>query len=195
MVWLGALLSFLLLSISGPAMATDMSTTKSIYDFKFEAIDGSSMPLDRFRGKVLLIVNTASFCGYTKQYQGLQALFERYEGKGLVVIGVPSNDFGGQEPNSEAEIAKFCEGAFGVTFPLTAKSVVKGTDAHPFYAWAATVLGTGSTPRWNFHKYLVGADGRLVTAFATKIEPLDPSVTAAIERELSKAAGASGQMP
>lgn len=153
--------------------------------FTFEAIDGTPLPLAKFAGRVLLVVNTASFCGYTRQYEGLQKLFERYEAKGLVVIGVPSNDFGAQEPKAEKDIADFCQGAFGVTFPLTAKQVVKGKDAHPFYAWAKGVLGGDAAPRWNFHKYLVGADGRLVAAFSTQTEPLDPKVTSAIERALA----------
>ena len=160
--------------------------TGSATQFSFEAIDGSPMPLSIFAGKVLLVVNTASFCGYTQQYEGLQKLFERYEAKGLVVIGVPSNDFGAQEPKAEAEIAGFCQGAFGVTFPLTAKQVVKGPGAHPFYAWAKFALGDAATPRWNFHKYLVGADGKLVAAFSTQTEPLDAKVVKAVETELSR---------
>ena len=155
-------------------------------DFVFEAIDGKPMPLASFKGKVLLVVNTASFCGFTKQYEGLQKLHERYEAKGLVVIGVPSNDFGGQEPKVEGEIADFCKGAFGVTFPLTSKQVVQGRDAHPFYAWAAGILGSAGAPRWNFHKYLVGADGQLVSSFSTQTEPLSPSLVQAVEAELGK---------
>jgi len=154
--------------------------------FTFEAIDGGEMPLSQFAGKVLLVVNTASFCGYTRQYDGLQKLFERYASKGLVVIGVPSNDFGEQEPKAEKEIASFCQGAFGVTFPLTAKQVVKGQGAHPFYAWAKVALGEAAAPRWNFHKYLIGADGRLAAAFATQTEPLDPKLVRAVEGELAK---------
>jgi glutathione peroxidase len=159
---------------------------ESALNFTFEAIDGSAMPLSTFAGKVLLVVNTASFCGYTKQYEGLQTLFERYEAKGLVVVGVPSNDFGAQEPKAEAEIEGFCKGAFGVTFPLTSKQVVKGADAHPFYVWARGILGEAGAPRWNFHKYLVGADGKLVAAFSTQTEPLDARLIKAVESELGK---------
>ena len=155
-------------------------------DFVFEAIDGTPMPLSMFTGRVLLVVNTASFCGFTKQYEGLQTLHERYGAKGLVVIGVPSNDFGEQEPKAAGEIADFCKGAFGVTFPLTSKQVVKGNNAHPFYAWAANILGTSGAPRWNFHKYLVGADGQLVSSFSTQTEPLSPKLVTAIEAELGK---------
>lgn len=162
--------------------------TGSATAFSFEAIDGGALPLSQFAGKVLLVVNTASFCGYTQQYEGLQKLYERFERHGFVVIGVPSNDFGAQEPKAEKEIASFCQGAFGVTFPLTAKQVVKGPEAHPFYAWARTTLGDAASPRWNFHKYLVGADGRLVAGFSTQTEPLDPRLVNAVEAELAKVA-------
>ena len=107
--------------------------------------------------------------------------------RGLVVIGVPSNDFGEQEPKAEGEIADFCKGAFGVTFPLTTKQTVKGADAHPFYAWAAATLGSANAPRWNFHKYLVAADGQLVSSFSTQTEPMSPKVIAAVEAELGRA--------
>ena len=165
---------------AGPAQAGRAT------DYVFEAIDGTPMPLSTFSGKVLLVVNTASFCGFTKQYEGLQALHERYGPKGLVVIGVPSNDFGEQEPKAAGEIVDFCKGAFGVTFPLTAKQIVKGQSAHPFYAWAANILGVSGAPRWNFHKYLVSADGQLVSSFSTQTEPLSPKLVAAIEAELGK---------
>lgn len=145
------------------------------------------MPLAQWQGKVLLVVNTASFCGYTHQYEGLQALWERYRDKGLVVIGVPSNDFGAQEPKSEAEIQGFCKGAFGVTFPLTTKEVVKGGRAHAFYRWAHDGLGAASAPRWNFHKYLVGRDGRLIAGYGSAVEPLSAELTRAIEAALAAA--------
>jgi glutathione peroxidase len=156
------------------------------YDFSFEAIEGGRMPLEQWRGKVLLVVNTASFCGFTPQYEGLQALWQRYLERGLVVIGVPSNDFGGQEPNSEAEILGFCKGAYNVSFPLTSKQVVSGREAHPFYRWAAESLGAGTTPKWNFHKYLVGRDGRLLGAFPTRVTPQARELIQAIEAALAK---------
>lgn len=159
----------------------------SAYDHGFEAISGGPLPLEQYRGKALLIVNTASFCGFTPQYEGLQSLWERYEDKGLVVIGVPSNDFGAQEPKSESEILGFCRGAFGVSFPLTSKTVVKGEDAHPFYRWAATVLGDASRPRWNFHKYLVNADGKLAGWFSSAVKPTSPKMIKAIEAALPNA--------
>jgi glutathione peroxidase len=158
--------------------------TGTAFEFGFTAIDGKPMPLADFKGKALLVVNTASFCGYTNQYAGLQALHEKYEKLGLVVIGVPSNDFGEQEPKAEADIATFCQGAFGVTFPLTDKQPVKGASAHPFYKWAAATLGASASPKWNFHKYLIGRDGHLLSAFATSIKPQDPQVITAIEAAL-----------
>lgn len=157
------------------------------FDFKFQSIDGTDMPLAQWRGKVLLVVNTASFCGFTKQYAGLQELWSKYENKGLVVIGVPSNDFGGQEPKAEGEIKKFCEGAFGVTFPLTEKQAVVGPNAHPFYKWAAAAAGEGGTPSWNFHKYLVGRDGRLVRSISTRAAPMSNEVVSLVEKALAEA--------
>jgi glutathione peroxidase len=156
------------------------------FDYKFEAIEGGKLPLAQWRGKVLLIVNTASFCGYTPHYEGLQALWERYQARGLVVIGVPSNDFGAQEPKAEAEIQAFCKGAYNVTFPLTTKVDVKGGEAHPFYRWARSTLGAASAPSWNFHKYLVGRDGKLVAGYGSSIEPLSAELTRAIEAALAK---------
>jgi glutathione peroxidase len=156
------------------------------FDHQFEAIEGGKLPLAQWRGKVLLVVNTASFCGFTPQYEGLQALWERYEKQGLVVIGVPSNDFGAQEPKSESEILGFCKGAYSVTFPLTTKEVVSGTGAHPFYRWAREALGAGAAPSWNFHKYLVGRDGRLLGGYGSTVEPLSPQLTRAIEEALGR---------
>ena len=166
-----------------PAWAQN-SSPQTAMDFSFEAIEGGPMPLSKWRGKVLLVVNTASFCAYTHQYEGLQKLWETYEGKGLVVIGVPSNDFGEQEPKQEGEIAEFCKGAFNVSFPLTSKQVVQGGAAHPFYRWARASLGSGSAPRWNFHKYLVGRDGKLIAGYGSSTEPMSPMMTKAIETAL-----------
>jgi glutathione peroxidase len=166
-----------------PASAEPAATTA--FDYTFEAIEGGKLPLGQWRGKVLLVVNTASFCGFTPQYEGLQKLWERYESAGLVVIGVPSNDFGGQEPKAESEILGFCQGAFNVTFPLTTKEAVDGAAAHPFYRWARETLGREAAPTWNFHKYLVGRDGRLIAGFGTRIEPLSSKLTAAIDAALA----------
>ena len=140
--------------------------------------------LCRFAGKVLLVVNTASQCGYTGQYEGLEKLHERYGARGLVVMGFPSNDFGGQEPGSNREIANFCFDTFGVKFPMFARSPVKGAGANPFFA--ALARESGSPPQWNFHKYLVSREGRVVAAFPSAVEPLDRRLLAGIERELGR---------
>ena len=170
--------------ILGTASTATARQDGSAYDFTLTAIDGTPLPLDRFRGKALLIVNTASLCGFTRQYEGLQAIWESYRDRGLVVIGVPSNDFGGQEPKSEAEIQNFCRGAFGVTFPLAEKTRVRGPDAHAFYQWAAVTLGAAATPRWNFHKYLINANGLHVASFPATVTPRSRRLRSAIESAL-----------
>jgi len=170
-----------LLGISQPASA---STPATAHDFAFESIDGGELPLSQFAGKAVLVVNTASFCGFTKQYKALQSLWDRYRDRGLVVLGVPSNDFGGQEPGTEDEIKTFCEVNFSIDFPMTSKVVVRGIDAHPFYRWAGQDLGFAARPRWNFHKYLVGPDGRLVDWFSTMTDPLSDRVARAVEATL-----------
>ncbi|HVJ79071.1 MAG TPA: glutathione peroxidase [Hyphomicrobium sp.] len=175
---------------AAPSVAPVKSVPGTAYDFQFSTIDGKPMKLAAWRGKALLIVNTASFCGYTKQYAGLQELWTRYEKAGLVVIGVPSNDFGEQEPKSEGEIKTFCQGAFGVTFPLTSKQHVVGADAHPFYKWAAETMGPAGVPNWNFHKYLIGRDGRLLRSFSTKLPPLSEDITGWIDKALAAPAPA-----
>jgi glutathione peroxidase len=161
----------------------------SAYDFTFASIDGAPLPLAQYRGRPLLVVNTASFCGFTDQYADLEALWQRYGARGLVVIGVPSNDFGQQEPGSEAEIKQFCETRYAVDFPLTDKQDVIGPQAHPFFRWIAAELGEAGTPRWNFHKYLVGPDGALEGAWPSSVRPADRAITAEIERLLPTKAG------
>jgi glutathione peroxidase len=147
-------------------------------------LDGRPLPEERFANKVVLVVNTASLCGFTPQYKGLQAVWERYRDRGLVVLGVPSNDFGAQEPGSAAKIKDFCEVNFGVTFPLTAKQNVRGPDAHPLFRWAEAEGGAAAVPRWNFHKLLVSRDGRLLRAFPSQVEPTAAELTRAIEAAL-----------
>ena len=180
------LFSMALLMSTSAIVSAGGAQQGSAHDFAFTSIDGKPMPLSGFAGKALLIVNTASFCGFTQQYKGLQALQDAYADKGLVVIGVPSNDFGGQEPGTAGEIKEFCEGAFGITFPLTEKVPVKGDGAHPFYAWAKATLGDKAAPGWNFHKYLVGRDGRLVASFFSGVAPDAKELTAAIDAELAR---------
>lgn len=158
----------------------------SAHDFAFTSIDGRPLPLKSYAGKAVLVVNTASFCGYTPQYQGLEAVWRKYRDRGLVVLGVPSNDFGAQEPGSTAEIKQFCETNYQIDFPLTDKQHVVGAAAHPFYKWIAAELGEGGVPRWNFHKYLIGRDGHIAAAFPSAVEPTDPRVIAAIEKQLAE---------
>jgi glutathione peroxidase len=162
------------------------SGAHSAWDFSFVGIDGQPLPLAQFQGKAVLLVNTASQCGFTPQYKGLQVLWQKYRDRGLVVLGMPSNDFGGQEPGSSAEIKGFCETSFGIDFPLTEKVKVTGNQAHPFYRWAARELGPLAKPRWNFHKYLIAPDGRLVDWFSTVTSPESPSISKAIETLLSQ---------
>ena len=163
------------------------ATGMTAHDFELTGIDGTPMPLKQYKGKVLLLVNTASQCGFTPQYADLEKVYKQYREPGLVVLGVPSNDFGGQEPGTAAQIKEFCEVNFDIDFPLADKQVVKGPNAHPLYRWIAAELGEDALPKWNFHKYLIGADGRLVEGFATPVKPTDAKVTKAIELALLKA--------
>ena len=155
------------------------------FDFGFTAIEGGPLPLSAYRGHPVLVVNTASFCGFTPQYADLEILWRRYRDRGLVVLGVPSNDFA-QEPGSEAEVKKFCSSKFEVDFPLTTKNHVIGPEAHPFYRWIAEQLGENGAPHWNFHKYLLAPDGTLAGAWPSRQRPTDDAVTAAIEKLLGK---------
>ena len=165
------------------AQATSM-TRVTAYAFTFKGLDGAEILLASYAGQPMLVVNTASLCGYTPQYAGLQALWSHYHAKGLMVLGVPSNDFGGQEPGGVSEIEKTAQGEYRITFPLTEKVAVKGQNAHPFYRWAASERPL-EAPRWNFHKYLIGRNGRLKAAFTSAVEPNDPRLVAAIEKELA----------
>jgi glutathione peroxidase len=160
------------------------SPAAGAHRFSFAGLDGGDLPLAAWRGRPVLVVNTASFCGYTPQYRDLEAVWQRYRGRGLIVLGVPCNDFGAQEPGSAAEIRQFCEANYGVGFPLTEKVRVIGAAAHPFYRWVAEELGEAGAPRWNFHKYLVGPDGELAGAWPSQVRPTDPAVTGEIERLL-----------
>jgi len=178
------LLALLGSGIASPTLAQAPAMSRATaYAFSFTGLDGSPLALSGHAGHPILVVNTASQCGYTPQFAGLQQLWQRYRDRGLVIIGVPSNDFGGQEPGGTAEIDKTAHGEYGVSFPLAAKTVVKGPSAHPFYKWAA-LERPGESPRWNFHKYLVGRDGQIAAVFSTQIEPTDIRVIAAIEKEL-----------
>ena len=155
------------------------------YAFSFAGLDAPDIKLADYAGKPILVVNTASLCGYTPQYADLQQLWTRYRERGLMIIGVPSNDFGGQEPGGASDITKTAHGEYGISFPLAAKAQVKGASPHPFYKWAAGERPL-ETPRWNFHKYLVGRDGHIAAVFATDIEPMDARVINAIAKELPR---------
>jgi glutathione peroxidase len=174
-----------------PATATSVKsgrekrTTMSAYDFDFAGIEGGALPLKAWKGKPILVVNTASFCGFTPQYTDLEKLWGKYKDRGLVVLGVPSNDFGQQEPGSAKEIKAFCE-TYDVSFPLTEKQKVVGADAHPFYRWIAAELGDAGVPRWNFHKYLIDTNGDLAGAWPSRVTPLSREVTEAVEQALKR---------
>jgi len=146
--------------------------------------DGKPMPLCQYAGKVILVVNTASYCGFTSQYDGLEKLYARLKDKGLVVLGFPSNDFGEQEPGSEKEIAEFCRLTYGVEFPMAGKTVVKGKNAHPFYLRLAEI--TDSRPKWNFHKYVINRDATQVVAFGSFTKPDDAALLKTIDRFLAQ---------
>jgi glutathione peroxidase len=154
------------------------------HDFSFTSIDGAPLPLAGFKGKAVLVVNTASKCGLTPQYEGLEALYRDWRDKGLVVLGVPCNQFAGQEPGAEAEIKDFCALNYQVDFPMTAKTEVKDAGRHPFYAWAEEALGAPAVPVWNFHKILIGPDGKAIAAFGPRTDPLDPEITGAVSVSL-----------
>jgi glutathione peroxidase len=169
---------------------------KSVYDISVKRIDGQTASLGEYKGKVMLVVNVASKCGLTPQYSKLQALYESHADKGLVVAGFPANEFGAQEPGSNADIAEFCETSFGVTFPMFEKIVVKGEGIHPLYdvLTHAVPAAEGAPPNapktgeimWNFEKFLVGKDGKVARRFSPTIAPDDPKLVDAIEAELAK---------
>lgn len=173
----GALGSVLAPVRPDPARAAESTA----WEFTFDSIEGEALPLAAWRGQPVLVVNTASFCGFTGQYADLQTLWDRYHARGLVVLGVPSNDFR-QEQADNAAVKRFCELEFGVEFPLASISRVTGREAHPFYRWAAASAGP---PRWNFHKYLIDRAGRIVGSWGARTTPDSPEVTAAIEAALA----------
>lgn len=165
----------------GAARGVPASTA---HGFGFDGLTGGRVELSAYRGRALMVVNTASQCGFTGQYRGLQVLWQTWRGRGLTIIGVPSNDFGGQEPGSAGEIARFCEINYGVTFPMAARTPVTGAAAHPFYRWAEASFGAAARPRWNFHKILIGPDGLVRAAFPSAVEPSDPRIAQAITAAL-----------
>jgi len=157
--------------------------SKLVYDFEFNGIDGNKIKLDNFKNKVLVVVNVASRCGYTPQYEDLQMLWSNYKNKSLVVIGVPTNNFK-QEPGNNKEIKDFCETNFGINFPMTEKTNVIGKDAHPFYKWAKKNHGIAAIPKWNFHKIIIGKNGKVVDTFASFTKPTSKKFLDLIEKEI-----------
>jgi glutathione peroxidase len=176
--------------LSSPALAQspDGAAMSRItaYAFSFAGLEGDAIRLSDFAGKPIMVVNTASLCGYTPQYAGLEQLYVRFHDRGLVMLGVPSNDFGGQEPGGATEITQTANKEYGVTFPLAAKAEVIGPNAHPFYKWAAGERPL-EVPKWNFHKYLIGRDGHIAAVFPTQVEPMEARVVDAVAKELGHA--------
>ena len=170
--------------LSTGALAEPAMSRITAYAFSFPALSGDDIRLADYTGRPVLVVNTASLCGYTPQYAGLQQLWTEFRDRGLGIVGVPSNDFGGQEPGGAKEIAETAQHQYAVTFPLAAKAVVLGPAAHPFYKWAAQAR-PNDVPRWNFHKYLIGRDGYIAAVFASSVEPTDTRVMTAVARALS----------
>lgn len=164
-------------SAAPPVSEADRATA---YQFEFTGLWTDRLPLTAFQGEVVLVVNTASRCGFTPQYEGLQAIYDEYHERGFEIVGVPANNFNGQEPGSAEEIQEFCTLNYGVTFPMAGKTDVVGETRHPFYAWAEAQLGEAAVPGWNFHKLLIGRDGRLIAAFDTRTEPTSEAVRNAI---------------
>jgi glutathione peroxidase len=167
-------------------MAEAAMSRITAYAFSFPALEKGDIRLADYAGQPLVVVNTASLCGFTPQYAGLQQLWTEFHDRGLMIVGVPSNDFGGQEPGSASDIAETAQHQYGVTFPIAAKTVVKGPNAHPFYKWAAD-LRPKDVPRWNFHKYLIGRDGNIAEVFPESVEPTDTRVKTTIARALAAA--------
>ncbi len=158
--------------------------SKTLFDFKINSLNGGELDLSSFKGKTILLVNVASKCGFTNQYDDLQNLYDNFKDKGLIVIGIPTNQFGGQEPGSEKEIKNFCETNFNITFPMTSKYEVKGANAHPIYIWAKDTFGKSTVPKWNFHKILINKDGKIEDTFASFTGPLSNKVVKKIEQIL-----------
>ena len=177
-------LLFCLLFCAAAVMAAD----KSVYDFTLTTIDGQPAPLGAFKGKVVLLVNVASRCGYTPQYTALEAVYEKYKDRGFVIIGIPANNFGSQEPGTNQEIKTFCQTKYSVTFPMMAKVSVRGDDITPLYQFLTNRTAhpqTGGEIQWNFTKFLIGPDGQAIARFESAVTPDSPEVTGAIEKALA----------
>ena len=169
------------------ATAKGKPVSRTLHEFKGRTIDGKPRSLAEYKGKALLVVNTASKCGFTPQYKGLEALYDRYRARGFEVLGFPANNFLGQEPGSNEEIAQFCSLKYDVSFPLFAKISVKGKDIAPLYAWLTKDSGFPGDVGWNFTKFLVGPDGKVVARYDSRTDPLDPKLVAQLEATLPAA--------
>jgi len=163
---------------------TMSNNTETFFDLNVNSINGDVLNLSKLKGKTILLVNVASNCGFTKQYEDLQNLYDSYKSKGLIVIGMPSNQFGGQEPGSESEIKNFCETNFNITFQMTSKYDVKGDNAHPIYIWAKETFGKSTVPKWNFHKILINKEGKVEDTFASFTNPMSKKIINKLEEIL-----------
>ena len=157
---------------------------KLAYDFNFKDLDGTNLNLSEYKDKIIVVVNVASQCGFTTQYEDMQKIWEKYQSKGLIILGVPSNDFGGQEPGTNKEIKNFCEAKFGISFPMTEKVSVKGSNAHPFYLWAKENHGKSAIPKWNFHKIIINKEGKVSETFSSITNPSSKKFIKALEKAL-----------
>ena len=173
---------FLLLTMILFTTNLNANYDKLAYDFNFNDLDGSVLKLSEYKNKVIVVVNVASQCGFTNQYEDMQVIWEKYQEKGLVILGVPSNDFGNQEPGNNKEIKNFCEAKFGITFPMTEKVSVKGKSAHPFYLWAKENHGKSAVPKWNFHKIIIDKNGKIAETFSSMTSPSSKKFILAIEK-------------
>ena len=173
-----------MISFIGNENITNAEYKKLAYDFTFNDLDGSSLSLAHFKNKVIVVVNVASQCGFTNQYADMQKIWEKYQSKDVVMLGIPSNDFGKQEPGTNKEIKNFCEAKFGITFPMTEKVTVKGTNAHPFYMWAKKNYGESAVPKWNFHKIIINKEGKIERTFSSITNPSSKRFKEVIENLL-----------
>ena len=174
----------MIISLLSKSVSADYK--KLAYDFNFNDLDGSNLNLSEYKGKVIIVINVASQCGFTKQYDDMQKIWEKYQTSGLIILGIPSNDFGQQEPGSSKEIKNFCESKFGITFPMTEKVTVKGLEAHPFYLWAKENYGKAAIPKWNFHKIIINRSGKIAETFSSITSPSSKRFINSIEKLIAK---------
>ena len=175
-------LYLLLIMISLFGNSVSANYEKLAYDFNFTDLDGSVLNLSEYKGKVIVIVNVASQCGFTNQYEDMQKIWEKYQAKDVIILGVPSNDFGKQEPGTNKEIKNFCEAKFGISFPMTEKVSVKGSNAHPFYIWARENHGKNAIPKWNFHKIIIDRNGKVAETFTSITNPSSQKFIKVLEK-------------